>query len=78
MLLSHSLSRLSLLSVQTLAQELYNRVNDSITSLVHIQYSKKKLRYDPNEKTTDAPVTIFCRQDIRKKFHFFFRETFQK
>uniref|UniRef100_A0AAF5PQ15 Protein kinase domain-containing protein n=1 Tax=Wuchereria bancrofti TaxID=6293 RepID=A0AAF5PQ15_WUCBA len=66
-LLSRSLSKLNLVSIQTLAQQLYNRINGSITSFVHIQYSKTRRRYNSNEKAIVTPVTIFCNEDIRTR-----------
>uniref|UniRef100_A0A0R3RWL8 Protein kinase domain-containing protein n=1 Tax=Elaeophora elaphi TaxID=1147741 RepID=A0A0R3RWL8_9BILA len=66
-LLSRSLSRLSLLSIQTLALQLFDRLNDSITSPVRIQDSKKQLFHDPTKKTTDTYVIDSCRQNIPKR-----------
>ncbi|CAG9539590.1 unnamed protein product [Cercopithifilaria johnstoni] len=67
-LLSGSLSRLSLLSLKILVQQLYDRIKDSIASLEHIQYLKKKQQnYKLNEKTIDVPMTIFCHQNDRKR-----------
>ncbi|VDO41020.1 unnamed protein product [Onchocerca flexuosa] len=64
---SLSLSRLSLVSVQTLAQQLYSRISDSIASLGYFQFSNKRRRYDRDEKTIDVPLRVFCDQNIRTR-----------
>ncbi|KAK6101192.1 Protein kinase domain family protein [Brugia pahangi] len=71
------LSKLNLISIQTLAQHLYDRINESITSLAYIRYSETRRRYNSSEKAIDTTVTIFCNQEIqtRKVGHGSLRES---
>nr|CDQ00188.1 Bm10870, isoform m [Brugia malayi] len=76
-LFSRFLSKLNLISLQTRAQHLYDRINESITSLAYIRYSETRRRYNSSEKAIDTTVTIFCNQEIqtRKVGHGSLRES---